>query len=232
MGPVGPLAVPYYNGYRFTQSGEKRVIMSTSESPLSFKSILSGIIVTVVGGIILAYILQNAKLAPNEIEKTSTPTKAEISNWNDILSARMPTLNEIRVGRPISIWDANFLTVRDMHEPGFDEYFGTVQVGREYLVPVYWCTATASLLAQNTENIETSFLVNDEIVPEKYIFNYNYDMSTNWKCNYHAIILGGWIANNQYVLQVKRKLLKDLSDGQLNYSAGEYIYRLTMTARK
>jgi hypothetical protein len=50
--------------------------MSKSESPLSFKNILSGIIVTVVGGIILAYILQNANLTPKQPEYISQPTEA------------------------------------------------------------------------------------------------------------------------------------------------------------
>jgi len=44
------------------------------ESPLSFKSIVGGIIVTVLGGIILAYIIQDAKFSSNRIESATTPT--------------------------------------------------------------------------------------------------------------------------------------------------------------
>ena len=40
--------------------------MNTSNNPFSFKNILAGIIVTVIGGVILAYIIQDARFSPQQ----------------------------------------------------------------------------------------------------------------------------------------------------------------------
>jgi hypothetical protein len=161
---------------------------------------------------------------------TSTP-ESQVNNWNNILVVRIPTLNEIRAETPISLWDSNNLNVRDMTSPGVDSYSGEAQYGQEYLFPVYWCATSSDLLASNMDNITTVFTVNGETVPEKYVFRYNYDTNTGWKCNYHAIVLGGWSVNAQYTLEITRTLLIDLSDGQTSYSSGEYVYRLKVKVR-
>ena len=159
------------------------------------------------------------------------PTETRVNDWSGILSVRMPTLNEIRAEDPVSIWDANLLDVADMREPGVDTYSGEAQYGQEYLLPVFWCTSTPDLLAQNIDYIDTVFLVNGEVVPEKYVFNFNYDTNTGWICNYHAIIIGSWDRYAEYTLDIKRTLLKDLSDGHSSYPAGEYIYRMIVKVR-
>jgi hypothetical protein len=48
--------------------------MKKADNPLSFKNILSGIIVTVIGGIILAYIIQDARFSQQSPTPTPTPT--------------------------------------------------------------------------------------------------------------------------------------------------------------
>jgi len=121
---------------------------------------------------------------------TSTPEN-QVGNWSGILSVRIPTLNEIRAEIPVSIWDSNNLNVRDIRSPGLDSYSGEARYGKEYLFPVYWCTTTSDLLTYNTDYINTLFSVNGEVVPEKYVFNYNYDTNTGWNCNYHAVVIGG-----------------------------------------
>lgn len=172
-----------------------------------------------------------ATLTPT-ITPTVLPTHTTAPNrWSGILAVRLPTLNEIRDERPISLWDANRIDVADLPAPGERTYTGAAQVGSEYLLPVYWCTATADLLAQNMENMETVFTVNDEVIPEKAILNYNYDTQTGWKCNYHAVVLGGWVKEMKYTIEIKRTLAQPLSDGQADYAPGEYIYRFTVTGK-
>ena len=47
-----------------------------SSKPLSFENILAGIIITVIGGIILAYLIQDARFSPKIDEQSNaTPTK-------------------------------------------------------------------------------------------------------------------------------------------------------------
>lgn len=53
--------------------------MNTSDNPLSFKNLLAGVIVAVIGGVILAYIIQDARFSPKEstpetVIPTSTPS--------------------------------------------------------------------------------------------------------------------------------------------------------------
>lgn len=147
-------------------------------------------------------------------------------NWSGLLTVRMPTLNEIRAEIPVSIWIANVIEVRDMHEPKIDNYSGEARIGTEYVLPTYWCADNTDLLAQNMENIETQFFVNTQKIPDQYIFSYTYDTETGWHCSSHSVVLGGWKKGLQYVLDVHRTLATDLSDGQSNYAAGDYIYRL------
>lgn len=159
------------------------------------------------------------------------PTAVLSQGWSGILKVRMPTLNEIRADDPISLWVENHVTVSDMHTPGIDQYSGEAIHDHEYLFPVYWCANTADLLQQNMDNIETVFTVNGETVPEKYIFNYNYDTSNGWKCSYHAVVFSGWNLNTHYDLQAKRTLKIDLSDGESSYKAGEYIFALSVSVK-
>ncbi len=166
-------------------------------------------------------------------EATALPplTLTPEDQWSGILSVRIPTLNEIRADVPLSLWDANQLNVIDIPQPGMDAYFGEAYRDQEYLFPGYWCATSPDLLARNMEHIETVFKVNGEVVPNKFVFSYNYDTNNSWNCTYHAIVLGGWAENSQYVLEIRRTLLFDMSDGQSDYSAGDYVYRLTVTAR-
>jgi len=45
---------------------------ASSDFPLSVKNIIAGILVTVIGGIILAYIIQDARFSPSRINETQT----------------------------------------------------------------------------------------------------------------------------------------------------------------
>ncbi len=152
------------------------------------------------------------------------------NNWKGILSVRMPTLNEIRQDM-MSIWDANQLSLGDMLSPGVRSFNGTAQKDKEYLWPIYWCSKDQVTLAGNVENITTVFMVNGEIVPTKYIFDYYYDTNTGWECNYHATVIGRWPNNVQLILQVKRTFAAQINDGQQSYPAGDYIYELTISVK-
>jgi hypothetical protein len=161
---------------------------------------------------------------------TGTPINQNAGNnttgWGGVLSARMPTLNEIRAEIPVSIWIANVIEVRDMHEPNIDNYSGEARIGTEYVLPTYWCADNTDLLAENMESITTQFFVNTQKIPDQYIFSYTYDTETGWHCSSHSVVLGGWKKGSQYVLDIQRTLATDLSDGQSTYAAGDYIYRL------
>jgi hypothetical protein len=162
---------------------------------------------------------------------THTPTDIVVTDTNDRigeLSVRKPDSNEVRVSDPISLWNANALEVKDMHSPGMNIYFGTAQMGREYLLPVYWCATNSKTLSQNIPLIKTDFYIDDERIPEKYIFNDNYNTNTGWICDYYAVVLDGWENNAQYIFEIKRAILQDISDGKTDYSSGVYVYRLVI----
>jgi hypothetical protein len=153
------------------------------------------------------------------------------TNVSDLLTERLPTLQEINSGTPPSIWITNNIDVRDMAKPGTDTYSGKVQKGREYLLPIYWCTTSLELLDENMQSISMQFFVNNEQIPNEYIRNYIDDSSKSWKCNYHSVILSGWNENMQYVLEIRRTLSQRLFDGQSHYPAGTYIYKLMVNVQ-
>lgn len=158
-----------------------------------------------------------------------TPTDAE--DWSGILTARRPTLNEIRAEIPVSIWNENVIDLGDIPSPAVKSYSGYVQIGNEYLLPVYWCAVSTDILRQNMENIETVLSVNGEAIPEKYVLTYDYDTNTGWKCTYNSVVLGGWATNVVYKLEAGRTFLSEIFDGQTTYPPGEYVYELNVSVR-
>jgi len=156
---------------------------------------------------------------------TLTVSPQPTGSWTGLLTARMPTLEETNQD---SIWVATSVDPADLYNPGTESYSGQVQAGQAYLFPAYWCATTPDVLRQDMQGISTQLLVNGEIVPEQFIFTYNYDTNTNWHCAYHSVILGGWKTNTKYTLEVRRTLAAQVFDGQSYYAAGDYVYRLTI----
>jgi serine/threonine-protein kinase len=148
--------------------------------------------------------------------------------WSGIVSARLPTLNEIR-DELLSIWDANGLIVEDMLTPGIKTYTGSALVKREYLWPVYWCALDKATLDENMENISTIFTVNGEKLPDEYIFEYYLDTENGWKCNYHSAVIGDFPESASLNLQVVRTFLTEIYDGRITYPAGIYTYELVIS---
>jgi hypothetical protein len=165
-----------------------------------------------------------------QIISTATLAQTE-NNLNGVLSVRLPTLEEINNGIPTSIWTENNIDVQDMSKPDTDTYSGEAQRNIEYLLPIYWCATSLSTLDENMRSISMQFFVNGKQVPNEYIRNYIDGTSKDWKCSYHAVVLGGWNENTLYTLEVKRTISKRLYDGKSHYSAGVYNYRLIINVR-
>jgi hypothetical protein len=81
------------------------------------------------------------------------------------------------------------------------------------------------------ESVSTQLVVNGQIVPDEYIFTYNYANDTSWHCNYRSVILSGWKPNTQYTLEIRRTLAKQVFDGKFSYEAGVYIAKLIINVQ-
>ena len=160
---------------------------------------------------------------PTLLAASATPA------WSGVLSLRKATEGDINANLPISIWDANLIVVQDMPAPGKMTYSGSVQMDEDYLFSTYWCATNTHQLNQNLPNMETTLFVNGEMIPTENIYTYLYNKSTGWRCSYDVVILGGWLKDQQYTLQIKRVLKSDVSDGQSNYPSGTYINELIVT---
>jgi serine/threonine protein kinase len=157
------------------------------------------------------------------------PANTDENAWSEIISVRLPTLNETR--DLLSIWDANALIVEDMLSPGVQTFSGDVDANSEYLWTVYWCAVDRATLERNLEKFSTFFMVDGEKVPDEYIFEYYVDANDGWKCNYRAIVIGNFPTNLSLNLQATRILATEISDGQSTYPAGSYTYELVVLAR-
>ena len=96
---------------------------SNQENPLSLRNIVAGIIVTVVGGVILAFIIQDARFSPDRNEKLLTPTLVVTPiRTQSVLSTPMPNSTQvvnsstvrvsIDAGVTLLIYDNLFITVK------------------------------------------------------------------------------------------------------------------------
>ena len=168
-----------------------------------------------------------AQNATTPIPESASTTETA---WSEIISARMPTLNEIRQNM-LSIWDANGLSVGDMKSPGVQNFSGSAAANQEYLWPIYWCAVDRATLDRDMENISTVFTVNGEKLPDEYIFDYYYDESNGWACNYRASVIGNFPKDAPITLQIDRILKLDVSDGQTTYPAGSYTYELVVSVK-
>ncbi len=94
----------------------------SSDNSLSVEENNSVIIIQNIGGGDITINQPPTTPLPNSspVIDTNTPTPI----WNGIVSARMPTLNEIRANYPVTIWDANSLDVSYISLPGIKNYEG------------------------------------------------------------------------------------------------------------
>jgi hypothetical protein len=101
---------------------------SKTESPLSFKNIIAGIIVTVLGGLILAYIIQDARFSPNQVNSatvfipTATPIRTQSviltlsPNSTQIVNSSTVIVN-IDNGNTVNVYDGKiFITVNLIYD--------------------------------------------------------------------------------------------------------------------
>lgn len=184
-----------------------------------------------------AKLTQSAVSAPPQtsVPLTEPPTLTPTAGnyWSGALQARLPTDEEMSQGTLSNLWLANSIKVDDLRTPETITYYGTAEKDKEYLLPLYWCAKSqpVNTINKNLASITFEFSVNGEVIPEQYIRSYNYVPDTNWNCNSHAVIIGGWSQNTQYVFEIKRTLSQKLNDGQSYYAAGEYIYKLVIDTK-
>ena len=153
------------------------------------------------------------------------------NNLADIIAVRLPSLDEIASGAPASILSINSIEFEDMAAPGVQVYTGNVQKDNEYLFPVRWCATSLDILNGNLQFMTTHFFVNDMPVPDEFVRGYVDDSASNWKCKYFSVVLGGWKANTQYILEVRRVMSQEISDGASNYPAGTYARKVIVDVR-
>jgi hypothetical protein len=146
----------------------------------------------------------------------------------DGLSVRQPTLYEIKNNSIPDIWEANSLQIQDMPNPDIQIYMGSVQRGKEYLFPIYWCARSTKLLGENLKSLSVYFVVNDKPIPGKYVFNYLENSNSDWKCQYFSVALSGWQPNTQYTVLINRIVTQRIYDGDRHYSEGAYTRKVVL----
>jgi hypothetical protein len=114
---------------------------------------------------------------------------------------------------------------------GIKKFSGSADADQEYLWPIYWCAVDKATLDMNVKNISTIFTVNGEKVPDEFVFDFNLDTDTGWKCNYRASVIGDLPKNTSLQLQVIRILETEIFDGQVTYPQGNYTYEVIITVK-
>jgi len=165
---------------------------------------------------------------PPPVSETPSPTPKSDSDLNGVLSVRLPTDSEMSAGILPNILLENSINIGLMTKPKTSVFYGKAEKRKEYQLPFFWCATSSSILNQNLSFLSIEFFVNEKKIPSEYIGALKYKPNKNWDCVSYAVALSGWQESIQYILEMKISLLQNLNDGESDYPAGDYIYRITI----
>jgi hypothetical protein len=132
------------------------------------------------------------------------------------------------VDRTQSIWNYfNLDGGLDLASPGMREFSVELREDRSFIWPFFWCAVDEPTLADNLKSMTVEFMVDGAEVPATDILEYE-DKSERWACHYWATNLSGWQGGEQVSLTVKYRFRRTVHDGQREYRAGEYYYKLNV----
>lgn len=128
-----------------------------------------------------------------------------------------------------SIWEqANATGGLDLEEPGTREFTVELPSEQPFIWPFYWCATDVGRLNENLLSLQVEFAIDGKPVPTGYLLEFE-EFSGEWDCHYWATMLLDWRPGSQISLTVKYRFGQAVFDGQKEYPAGDYYYRLLVT---
>ena len=117
-------------------------------------------------------------------------------------------------------------TDEDYANPGTFTY--TVTLGQEdEVVWTYgWCAAPDQL-DQNLGNIDLTFTLEGEDVPQDAFHTFSFDPQADLSCTFYYTILSDW-ATGEHHLQTLATFTSSINDGSTDYPAGDWLYDYTV----
>ncbi len=144
----------------------------------------------------------------------------------ETVSARKPSENELD-SHP-SIWNVFKIPSLDMYEPEKKSFSGSVNSKDILEWPYYWCAKDMDILSENVDNMTFRFYINDELLPDSYLYRYSKKID-GWACRYWTTILSDWKQNEIVDLEIVQTILSELNDGYKTYAPGEYRYEIIVS---
>jgi hypothetical protein len=132
------------------------------------------------------------------------------------------------VDRTQSIWNYfNLDGGLDLASPGMREFSVELREDRTFIWPFYCCAIDEPTLAENLKAMTVDFLIDDLPVPAADILEYDH-LSEDWACHYWAMKLSDWQEGEEVELTVKYHFRRAVDDGQREYRAGDYYYKVNV----
>lgn len=169
----------------------------------------------------------NIILELRSVDSENQESNARIFNLDNV-SVKKPSKTDIDTFE--SICNIFMIPPLDMENPGKKNFIISIDEKDTVLWPFYWCAIDNDSLNNNLQDLSVSFFINEERIPESYIFSYS-RIIPGWVCRYWTVLLSEWRREEVIQLDIKYQFRKSVFDGKNTYPAGDYIFSLTTSVK-
>ena len=127
-----------------------------------------------------------------------------------------------------SLWTlTNF---EELAEPGVNSYSVEVKPDSKWLWDCYFCTMNENF-QDFMGSLTLEFLINDSPLEEGYIRTFDTPGIKGWLCRNWSTILSGWPEGRSVFLEIHFTHRRQVSDGRVEFPAGEYRQLLVVVVK-
>ncbi|MGB7538562.1 MAG: hypothetical protein WBM17_08495 [Anaerolineales bacterium] len=161
-----------------------------------------------------------------------TPTDTKIPEATSTrafvkLTATPPT--DLELDTVPSLWTLTHF--RELAEPGVYSYSVEVTQDSEWLWDCYFCTKNENF-QDFMDSLNVEFLINDVPLEEGSMRIFDKPGILGWLCRNWSTVLSGWPAGRSVFLEIHFTHSRQVSDGRVDFPAGEYSQLLVVVVTR
>lgn len=232
------------------KSGKKKKPIDASRATII--AAVLGLFGVTVGAVFTYWSVQTQVYAPIEATQTAQTfffTQTALAPTPNMLEQASPTIETVLESStpesitPISVPKVNVTLPRtsdlnlvspiyigylDIKTPEVYSYTAKVSRKQTYLWTYYWCAKFESILDENLTQIQFSFFIDNEQIPESNFLIFKDPSTERWYCQKWVTMLSGWDVPPP-TLSVVFNIPAPLSDGLSTFPIGQYEHEIVIS---